>query len=55
MGWKLLNNEHTFLIQGNDSIALIGVENQGEPPLFATWRPSKSEKQGIEGMFQATF
>ena len=32
MGWKLLNNEHTFLIQGNDSIALIGVENQGEPP-----------------------
>ena len=45
MGWKLLNNEHTFLIQGNDSIALIGVENQGEPPLFATWRPSKSESK----------
>lgn len=32
MGWKLLNNSHTILIQGSDSIALIGVENEGEPP-----------------------
>ena len=32
MGWKLLNNDHTFLHRGNDSIALIGVENQGRPP-----------------------
>ena len=32
MGWKLLNNDHTFLHKGNDSIALIGVENQGRPP-----------------------
>jgi len=32
MGWKLLNNEHTFLHRDNDSIALIGVENQGRPP-----------------------
>lgn len=32
MGWKLLNNEHTFLVKGNDSIALIGVENDGAPP-----------------------
>lgn len=29
MGWVLLNNEHTFLRRGNDSIALIGVENAG--------------------------
>lgn len=29
LGWKLLNNEHTFLHRGNDSIALIGVENAG--------------------------
>lgn len=29
MGWILLNNEHTFLKRGNDSIALIGVENAG--------------------------
>ena len=32
MGWRLLDNEHLFLYNGNDSIALIGVENWGEPP-----------------------
>lgn len=32
MGWNLLNNNHTFIRRGNDSIAVIGVENWGEPP-----------------------
>lgn len=32
MGWTMLNNESTYLHQGNDSILLIGVENWGEPP-----------------------
>lgn len=32
MGWNLLNNRHVFLKNGTDSIALIGVENWGEPP-----------------------
>ncbi|NMA74196.1 MAG: hypothetical protein GX963_08585 [Bacteroidales bacterium] len=32
MGWILLNNEHIFISNGKDSIALIGVENDGEPP-----------------------
>lgn len=32
MGWKLLNNDHVFLRNGNESIVLIGVENWGEPP-----------------------
>lgn len=32
MGWKLLLNEHVWLHRGNDSIALIGVENVGDPP-----------------------
>ncbi|MFV0417796.1 MAG: metallophosphoesterase [Dysgonomonas sp.] len=32
MGWKLLNNEHTFLVKGNECISLIGVENEGKPP-----------------------
>lgn len=35
-GWKMLNNAHTFISrndgQRRDSIALIGVENWGEPP-----------------------
>lgn len=35
MGWKLLNNENTYLVKGNDSIALIGVENDGAPPHFS--------------------
>ena len=32
MGWQLLNNSHVMLKHGTDSIALIGVENNGEPP-----------------------
>lgn len=32
MGWNMLNNDYTWLHAGNDSIALIGVENIGEPP-----------------------
>ncbi len=36
LGWNLLRNEHFFLKHGNDSIAVIGVENWGEPP-FPTY------------------
>lgn len=36
LGWTLLLNEHIFLRQGGDSIAVIGVENWGEPP-FPTY------------------
>lgn len=32
MGWNMLNNRHTWLRAGNDSIAIIGVENIGDPP-----------------------
>lgn len=32
IGWRLLNNENTDVIKGNDTIKLIGVENWGEPP-----------------------
>lgn len=32
MGWHVLDNCHTFIKVGNDSIVLIGVENWGEPP-----------------------
>ena len=32
MGWRMLNNESTFISNGKDSILLIGVENWGEPP-----------------------
>lgn len=32
MGWLMLNNDHTWLRRGSDSLALIGVENIGDPP-----------------------
>lgn len=32
MGWRLLLNETEFVRRGNDSIAIIGVENIGDPP-----------------------
>lgn len=36
MHWRLLLNESVMLRRGNDSIALIGVENVGDPP-FAVY------------------
>lgn len=51
MGWTLLNNEHTFISNGKDSIALIGVENDGEPP-FAQYGDLKKASQGTERYFQ---
>lgn len=32
MGWKLLRNSTYWLVRGTDSIAVIGVENIGDPP-----------------------
>lgn len=32
IGWKLLNNARTEIVNGTDTIQLIGVENWGEPP-----------------------
>ena len=32
LGWKLLLNENIILHRGNDSIAVVGVENAGDPP-----------------------
>ncbi len=32
MGWRLLLNETEYIHKGNDSIALIGVENVGDSP-----------------------
>ncbi len=32
MGWKMLNNATAVLHRGSDSIAIVGVENIGDPP-----------------------
>lgn len=34
MGWKLLLNENLIIHRGNDSIAVIGLENHGNRPNF---------------------
>ncbi len=51
MGWKMLNNEHAILHHRGDSIALIGVENDGEPP-FSQFADLPKAMQGTEGMFR---
>ncbi len=51
MGWHLLNNDHVILQRDSAAIALIGVENDGEPPF-----PSKGDlpraMQGTDGLFK---
>ena len=51
MGWELLNNRHVKLYQGNDSIALIGVENSGNPP-FPDHAKLKEAMEGTKGMYK---
>ena len=51
MGWKMLNNEHHIIHRGNDSIALIGVENSGRPP-FPDYADLQEASQGTDGMFK---
>lgn len=45
MGWRLLLNETAWLHVGNDSIALIGVENVGDPPFTVYGSLSKAYPQ----------
>lgn len=51
MGWRMLNNSHTIIRRGNDSIAVIGVENSGRPP-FPDYARLKEASAGTKGMFQ---
>ena len=51
MGWQMLNNDHRIIHRGNDSIALIGVENSGNPP-FPDYAKLKEACQGTDGMFK---
>lgn len=51
MGWNVLNNEHILLRHKGDSIALIGVENDGEPP-FSQHANLPEALRGTEKMFR---
>jgi hypothetical protein len=46
MGWDLLLNTHRMLRRGNDCIALIGVENDGEPP-FSSYSDLPGAMRGV--------
>ena len=53
MGWQLLLNEHTTIHRGEDSLVIIGVENDGTPPHFPRFADLKKAMHGIdEGAFQ---
>ncbi len=51
MGWIMLNNSHAILRQGTDSLALIGVENDGEPP-FSQYARLQEAIRGTESLFK---
>lgn len=51
LGWRLLLNENENITRGNDSIAIIGVENVGRPP-FPHVGDLPKACQGTEGMFR---
>lgn len=51
MGWDILMNENRILHRGNDSIALIGVENSGKPP-FPDKADMPKAMKGTDGMFK---
>ena len=48
-GWQMLNNSTSLLYRGNDSIALVGVENIGEPP-FSVYGNLNDAMQPIGGL-----
>lgn len=54
MGWQLLRNENRIIKRGQDSIAILGVENDGKPP-FPERGDLKKAMKGIEqvpGLFK---
>lgn len=50
-GWKLLKNEHDIIRRHGDSIAIIGVENDGRPPFPSLGDLPKATKGIGKGTF----
>jgi uncharacterized protein len=46
LGWHFLNNSHSFVRRGNDSIAILGVENWSENKI---WGQRGDMKKAYEG------
>lgn len=52
MGWTLLLNDHRILRRGADSIAVVGVENDGRPPFPALADLPAAQRGLQEGCFR---
>lgn len=52
MGWDLLLNEHRTIRRGGDSIALIGVENDGRSPFTSRGDLPRAMRGVAEGAFK---
>ncbi len=50
LGWKLLLNDHAILKRGNDSIAIVGVENWGSYKRFQRRADLGKAVKGIENI-----
>lgn len=49
MGWQVLLNDHKIIRKGRDSIAVVGVENDGEAPRFPSYGDLPKAMSGIGG------
>jgi uncharacterized protein len=47
MGWRLMMNEHIVFERGNDSIALVGIENWGAKAHFPKYGSMKNAYLGL--------
>lgn len=47
MGWKLMMNEHVLLTRGENSIALLGIENWSAKPQFPKYGDMASAYSGL--------
>lgn len=52
LGWGLLLNEHAIIHRGQDSIAVIGVENTSPSKHFPSKGDLPKASEGTEGMFR---
>ncbi len=52
MGWNLLLNEHRIIRRDSDSIAIVGVENDGKPPFPALGDLPKATSGIPEGLYK---
>jgi predicted MPP superfamily phosphohydrolase len=50
LGWKLLLNEHSILRKGDDSIAILGVQNWGKAYRFQKLGDIPAAQKGVENM-----